>query len=132
MSPNGVRILVVEDQEATRRLLREYLEMAGFEIVAVCGGAEALAWFDGKPTPPHLVLMDVQMPGVDGFQTTAMLRARGLIAPVVFLTALAMPGDRERCLAAGGNDYLSKPFRLKELDETIHRFLGASHTAIPS
>ncbi len=79
---------------------------------------------------PDLVLMDIQMPGLDGLEAIRRIRALGrdeagsedwARVPIIALTALAMPGDQERCLAAGANDYLSKPVDLKELVQTIEK-----------
>jgi CheY-like chemotaxis protein len=74
---------------------------------------------------PALILMDIQMPALDGLEATRRLRAHTDLAntPIIALTALAMPGDRERCLAAGVNDYLSKPLSLKQLLNLIESYL---------
>ncbi len=121
-------ILVVEDKDPTREFIAEYLGASGHNVVAVSGGREAIDAVAIRGVPIDLVLMDVQMPDLDGFETTATLRSVGLRAPVVFLTALAMHGDRERCLAAGGDGYLSKPFRLKDLDQVLENFLADDPT----
>ena len=75
---------------------------------------------------PDIVLMDIQMPTVNGFEASRRLRANPRFdsVPIIALTAFAMPGDRERCLAAGMNEYLSKPVKLKELVQLIEKFLG--------
>jgi CheY-like chemotaxis protein len=75
---------------------------------------------------PNLILMDIQLPNVNGFEAARRLRSdpRFASVPIIATTAFAMPGDRERCLAAGMNEYLSKPVKLKELKQMIEKFLG--------
>ncbi len=118
-----LRILLAEDHVINRRLACALLEKAGHEVVTAADGQAALdalasARFD-------LVLMDVNMPGVDGLEATRELRRREALAggrtPVVAMTASAMKGDRERCLAAGMDDYVSKPIRVTELHDAIRR-----------
>ena len=77
---------------------------------------------------PDLILMDIQMPGIDGLETMQRIRQDLQLTdlPIIALTALAMTGDREKCLAAGANDYLTKPIKLKQLRETIQRLIPAS------
>jgi CheY-like chemotaxis protein len=112
-------ILLAEDNEANIQLLVEYLTDEGYRVVVARNGAEAID--RAKEERPALILMDVQMPGMDGLEATRCLRADAQLAsiPIIAVTALAMPGDREQCLAAGANDYLSKPISLKKLAKTI-------------
>jgi CheY-like chemotaxis protein len=86
-------------------------------------GAEALAL--AETHRPDLILMDIQMPKVDGLTAIRQMRANPVMAPIpiIALTALAMPADQEKCLAAGANAYLAKPVRLKSLVETMQRLL---------
>jgi CheY-like chemotaxis protein len=95
-------------------------------IIVAGNGLEALAILDSQSM--DLVLMNVQMPGMDGFQTTAAIRERegrtGGHLPIVALTAHAMKGDIERCLANGMDGYLSKPIRFEEMDRTLAQFKG--------
>jgi PAS domain S-box-containing protein len=109
------RILLAEDNEASINLMEDYLSQRGYAVVVARNGAEALA--RAQEAPPDLILMDVQMPGMDGLEATRHIRAdeRLQAIPVIALTALAMPGDRERCLEAGANDYLTKPVSLRML-----------------
>jgi CheY-like chemotaxis protein len=96
-------------------------------VIVAHDGAEALE--KAREADPELILMDVQMPVIDGLEATRRLRAQARFArtPVIVLTALTMPGDRERCLQAGANEYLSKPVRLSSLVETIQQLLQFSH-----
>jgi PAS domain S-box-containing protein len=112
-------ILVVEDEEAISILLSDYLLSCGYRITVALNGSEALE--KAKAERPNLIVMDVQMPQMDGLETIQRLRADPNLAniPIITLTALAMPGDREKCLEAGANEYLSKPVNLKELARAI-------------
>jgi signal transduction histidine kinase/HPt (histidine-containing phosphotransfer) domain-containing protein len=116
-------ILLVEDNEANRLLAQRVLEKHGHRVVAVDNGRAALGLLESERV--DLVLMDVQMPRMDGLETTVALRTRergtGSRVPVVALTAHAMAGDRERCLQAGMDGYLTKPIRPAALLETIGR-----------
>jgi signal transduction histidine kinase/CheY-like chemotaxis protein len=112
-------ILVVEDEETTATLLTDYLLVSGYRITIAQNGVEALE--QARIKKPDVIVMDIQMPEMDGLEATRRLRADAELSsiPVIALTALAMHGDRERCLAAGANDYLSKPVNLKQLVEAI-------------
>ncbi|WP_322511627.1 hybrid sensor histidine kinase/response regulator [Chloroflexus sp.] len=116
-------LLMVEDDVATATLFAQYLTRCGYRVVHVESGEEALAYVQGEM--PCLVLLDVRMRTMDGIEVMRHLRAdvatRDL--PILVLTALAMPGDRERCLAAGADDYLAKPVRLRQLAERIAALL---------
>jgi signal transduction histidine kinase/CheY-like chemotaxis protein len=117
--PKQPLVLVAEDNAANLMAVADYLTANGYQVVAARNGAEALA--QTRASHPDVVLMDIQMPGMDGLEATRCIRADPTIAtiPIIALTALAMPGERERCLAAGATVYLSKPIRLKELARTI-------------
>jgi CheY-like chemotaxis protein len=117
-------ILIVEDNEASLNTLLEYLPYKGFRVVIARNGNEAID--RARETRPDLILMDIQTPGMDGLTATRFIREDPVLAgiPIVALTALAMPGDRERCLAAGVNEYLSKPVSLKRLVITIKEQLN--------
>ena len=117
------KILLVEDNESNIMLTRDYLENCGHQVFEARHGGEALKKAD--EVSPDLILMDVQMPEMDGMEATRRLRANPRFAsvPIIAVTAFAMSGDRERCLAAGMNEYISKPFKLKEVSELIERFL---------
>jgi CheY-like chemotaxis protein len=114
-------ILLAEDNEDSIATLSDYLLAKGYRVVVTREGAEAIQ--RAKEERPDLILMDIQMAGMDGLEATRRLRADAAqsvaTVPIIALTALAMPGDRERCLAAGVNEYLSKPVSLKGLVKVI-------------
>ena len=117
------RILVVDDDARNLRLARTALEQAGHEVLSAVGGAEAVD--AALAHAPDLVLMDVQMPGMDGVSALRRLRAepRTAAIKVVALTALAMRGDAERLLAEGFDGYLEKPIRYKEFLASVAALL---------
>lgn len=121
---NATRILVAEDTPANQVLLLELLRTRGYLAEGVKNGQEALAALESQSF--DLVLMDLQMPEMNGIEATAIIRdkekASGAHLPVIAVTAHAMPGDRERCFEAGMDGYLSKPLRSPDLFETIGRF----------
>ncbi|MEI8306750.1 MAG: PAS domain S-box protein [Chloroflexales bacterium] len=122
-APTGAHILLVEDSEVNLQALRDYLLKKGYRVEVARNGREALE--QTAMLLPDLILMDIQMPEMDGLEAIQRLRARSECAqtPIIALTALAMAGDRERCLAAGANVYMSKPISLKELVEMIEQLL---------
>ena len=119
-----LRILVAEDNPVNQALILRLLEKGGYRAVLAEDGAEAVALAAKERF--DLIFMDVQMPGMDGFAATAAIRqaeeARGLHTPIVAMTAHAMSGYRERCLAAGMDDYISKPVKLPELRKMLEDF----------
>ena len=117
------RILVVDDQESGREFVRTALERAGCVVEEAADGVEALAKI--MADPPGLVLLDLHMPGLDGFGVMERLRQDKFYAslPVVALTASAMRGDRERVLAAGFVDYMTKPISLQVLRSRVSELL---------
>jgi CheY-like chemotaxis protein len=123
----GLRILVVEDNEFNQELAVKLLKKTGHVAVLAGDGKAALAAWEREPF--DLILMDVQMPDMDGFAVTQAIRAKeratNAHVPIVALTAHAMKGDRERCLAAGMDGYASKPIRAAELFEVIARLLSS-------
>ncbi len=119
------RILVVEDNPVNQLVVSRMLQNLGYFPTVVSGGEVALEALAGQQF--DLIFMDCQMPGMDGYETAAEIRRRergARRAPIVALTANAVDGDRERCLAAGMDDYLAKPLRLSILEATIHRWLA--------
>jgi signal transduction histidine kinase/CheY-like chemotaxis protein/HPt (histidine-containing phosphotransfer) domain-containing protein len=127
----SLRILLAEDNVVNQRVAVSLLKGAGHRVVVAGNGKEALAAVERESF--DLILMDVQMPVMDGFESTAQLRAReqatGQRVPVIALTAHAMKGDRERCLAAGMDGYLAKPIRASELLRVIDQFAPAREPA---
>jgi len=118
-------ILIAEDNQANIDTIFSYLEMHGYQLLIARDGQEAIALT--QTHSPDLILMDIQMPGVDGLAAIQTIRQDlNLVQiPIIALTALAMEGDRERCLAVGANDYLAKPIKLKHLTTTIRQLLCA-------
>jgi diguanylate cyclase (GGDEF)-like protein/PAS domain S-box-containing protein len=112
---DGRRILVVDDTPANLRLAAEYLEQGGFEVVVARDGEEALA--RAEYVRPDLVLLDVVMPGIDGFEICGRLKAIDALrdVPVIFMTALTDVQDKINAFASGGVDYVTKPFQFEEL-----------------
>ncbi|MCA9290441.1 MAG: response regulator, partial [Phycisphaerales bacterium] len=127
----GRHVLLVDDGPDNQRLLRHLLVRAGATVDVAENGRIALDLIAAGDPPPayDLVLMDMQMPEMDGYEATALLRARRFRAPILALTAHAMDGDRERCLAAGCDDYVTKPVDRTLLIDTIVRWTdGAAAT----
>jgi signal transduction histidine kinase/CheY-like chemotaxis protein len=120
-SPASLHVLLVEDNIVNQKLARHMLENAGYTVVGAMDGREAVEACAAQRF--DLVLMDLQMPHMDGFEATAELRRREAISgghlPIVALTANAMAGDRERCLAAGMDGYVTKPMKRPELFRAI-------------
>ena len=118
-------ILLAEDNEDNISTFSSYLEAKGYRIVVAKNGQEAIDLT--KAHHPELILMDIQMPGMDGLEAMRQIRVDPTLVdvPIIALTALAMTGDRERCLESGANHYLTKPVKLKQLANTIEQFLLA-------
>jgi signal transduction histidine kinase/ActR/RegA family two-component response regulator len=121
-----VTILLAEDNLSNVLTIQEYLSDHGYEVIVAHNGLEAIA--NAEKTLPNIILMDIQMPVMSGLEAIRRLRATPKFAsvPIIALTALAMPGDRERCLETGADEYLSKPVSLKGLIETINLLLQSS------
>jgi two-component system, OmpR family, alkaline phosphatase synthesis response regulator PhoP len=111
--PEAARVLVVEDDPHLAAGVIENLRAEGYEVSTSGDGEQALAWLRGNPCA--LILLDVMLPGIDGFAVCRSLREQGNNTPVLFLTARGDPADRVRGLQSGGDDYLAKPFHLQEL-----------------
>jgi two-component system cell cycle response regulator DivK len=120
----GAQILVVEDNEKNMKLFRDVLGATGYTTIAAFSGEEALAL--AAEETPDLVLMDIQLPDIDGLEALRRLRAdeRTAAVPVLALTAQAMRGDRERFLEAGFDGYVSKPVNVVELIAIVRQHCG--------
>jgi len=115
----GKRVLLVEDNEYNRLLAKTFLTNADLRVTEAENGEEAIARVQEQAF--DLILMDVQMPVLDGFETTLHLRHKlGLTTPIIALTASAINGEKQKCLAVGMNDYLTKPFYEDELLQLVH------------
>jgi len=131
---DGLRVLLVEDNEINQQVAVELIEGAGAKVTVAGDGRQGVELLETAtdPLPYDVVLMDVQMPEMDGLEATREIRAReqeGPIhpsgstrLPIIALTAHALTGDRDRCLVAGMDDYLMKPLRRKDLEEALARW----------
>lgn len=116
-------VLLAEDNLVNVQVLEGYLSAVGYRVVVARNGAEAVA--QTLDLRPAIVLLDIQMPVLDGLEAIRRIRAAGLTElPIIAVTALAMPGDRERCLEAGADDYFTKPVGLRRLREAMARLLA--------
>ena len=129
------RVLIVDDNPVNQMVAVRAVHRLGYDALVVSGGQPALEALAAGSF--HLILMDCQMPGMDGYQTTEQIRAREAVSasrahiPIVAMTANAALGEREKCLAAGMDDYLSKPVRLTLLERTLERWIAAPDPAKP-
>jgi signal transduction histidine kinase/CheY-like chemotaxis protein len=130
-SRNRSRVLLAEDNAVNRTLAVRLLEKRGYIVSPTCNGREALAALEKEDF--DIVLMDIQMPELDGFGATAAIREMERLTrrhiPIIAMTANALKGDEERCLSAGMDAYISKPIRTIELFATIERLLGKNYEA---
>lgn len=118
------RILIVEDQEDNRRILRDLLASAGFELFEAVTGTEGVAL--AGSVKPDLIIMDIQLPEIDGYEATRRIKADSALRqiPVIAVTSFALSGDDERAYAAGCCAYVTKPFSPRRLLATIREHLG--------
>ncbi|MBM3285369.1 MAG: response regulator, partial [Candidatus Aminicenantes bacterium] len=125
-----LRILLAEDNRVNQMVIVHLLKKHGHEVTVAANGQDVLAALEKDRF--DLILMDVQMPTMDGYEATDMIRKRegkkGRHIPIIAMTAHAMKGDRERCLQAGMDDYIPKPLRLDQLLEKIDRVVRAGRT----
>ncbi|WP_041941545.1 response regulator [Waddlia chondrophila] len=120
----GKKILIAEDYFINQEVTQAILELMEFTVDIAENGREALEMYESNAY--DAILMDVQMPEMDGFQTTAEIRKKeknGKRIPIIALTANAMSGDREKCLNAGMDDYLSKPIEASKLEEILKKYI---------
>jgi CheY-like chemotaxis protein len=120
-------VLVVEDNDLSQAVVTRILTKLGYEADVVTTGPEAIDALQRKTYAA--VLMDCHMPGMDGYRTTREIRRRestGRRTPIIALTASALPADRDRCLAAGMDDHVAKPFRIARLGEILSRWVDGA------
>lgn len=120
------KVLIADDKATSRELIRTVLEGTGYEVAEANDGIEALRC--ARESKPDLVILDLHMPGLDGFGVLAELRRDQNFAstPIMALTASAMQGDRERAITAGFDSYVSKPIPLTTLRQEVERLLTAN------
>jgi two-component system cell cycle response regulator DivK len=118
------RILVVEDTEDNRQIIRDLLDSAGYAWIEAVDGLAGVA--KAKAEKPDLILMDMQLPGIDGYEATRRIKADPALAaiPVIAVTSYALAGDEEKTRAAGCDDYVAKPFSPRVLLQKIRARLG--------
>ena len=116
-------ILVVEDQEDNRRIMRDLLNSAGYEVIEAVTGEEGVA--AAETHRPDLILMDIQLPGLDGYEATRQIKANPDLEhiPIIVVTSYALSGDDVKAFEAGCNAYVSKPFSPRELLAKIREYL---------
>lgn len=117
-------VLLAEDNELNARTVRDFLKAKGYRVEHVVNGLEAVQ--RTRELAPRVVLMDIQMPGMDGLEAIREIRSDHSIrqVPILAITALAMEGDREKCLDAGADGYLAKPLSLKKLKEMVDQAIA--------
>jgi two-component system cell cycle response regulator DivK len=124
----GKRILVVEDDEKSRRLLTDVLEYHGFDVCAYASGEEGLG--EARMSCPDAALLDIELPGISGFDVLSRLRAESTSAavPVIAVTASVMDQDRKKILGAGFDAYVPKPVNIRELVTILNDLLAKTRT----
>lgn len=117
------RVLAIEDHEDNRRILRDLLESVGYELIEATTGEEGIALAETQL--PDLILMDIQLPGLDGYETTRRIKANPALqrVPIIAVTSYALSGDDVKAFAAGCDAYVTKPFSPRELLAKIREFL---------
>jgi two-component system cell cycle response regulator DivK len=120
-------ILYIEDNFDNRMLVRRVLEAEGYRVIEAEDGIKGIDWLQSET--PDLVLMDINLPEIDGYEVTKRLKQLPSMAqvPVIAMTANVMKGDREKTLAAGCDGYISKPIDIDSLSDQIAEFLGGNH-----
>ncbi len=119
-----VRILVVEDQEDNRKIMNDLLSSAGYEVIEAVTGEEALRVVEAER--PDLILMDIQLPGLDGLEATRRIKANPALRhiPVIAVTSYALSGDKAKALEAGCDAYFSKPVSPRALLAKVREYIG--------
>lgn len=119
----GKRVLAVEDHEDNRRILRDLLTSVGYELIEAVSGEEGIALAESHR--PDLILMDIQLPGLDGYETTRRIRANPALQtiPIIAVTSYALSGDDVKAMEAGCDAYVTKPYSPRDLLAKIRRYL---------
>ncbi len=119
-------ILVIEDQEDNRRILRDLLTNSGFEVVEAVTGTDGVSMAETRQ--PHLILMDIQLPGIDGYEATRRIKSNPDLQniPIIVVTSYALSGDDIKAFEAGCDAYVTKPFSPRDLLAKIREFLPQS------
>jgi len=122
----STRILLAEDNPVNQKLATIILTKAGYKVTVASNGQQALEIFTGKPDDFDAILMDIQMPEMDGYEATRGIRQKGFNdIPIIAMTANAMKGDRELCLEAGMNDYITKPIKRELVFQILEKWLNS-------
>ena len=123
------RILVVEDNPKNLKLVRDVLQHFGYRVFEAMTGEDGVRV--AREITPHLILMDLQLPGIDGTEALRRIRAETATrsVPVVAVTAFAMPEDRQRAIESGFNGYVAKPISVRNLPQQVHEFLSLGHVS---
>lgn len=120
---NGLNVLLVEDNPVNQTVIEAMLRSLGYHITIAGDGAQAVSLAEQQSF--SAILMDCRLPVLDGYQATRLIRQQpGPMVPIIALTANALQGDRENCLAAGMNDYLAKPFKRADLQQMLQRWIS--------
>src|SRR3954466_11395315 len=122
------QVLVIDDDEAAREILVELLGRVGYHAFAAADGRSGLEWLAGAAVPPQAVLLDLRMPGIDGFEVLRRYRAEGGLAPVIALSAMDDKESVVKAMRLGASDYLVKPIEPDELREAIERCSASVRT----
>jgi len=119
----GKRILLVEDQDDNRRIMRDLLSASGYELIEATDGEAGLALAERER--PDLILMDIQLPGLDGYEVTRRIKANPVLThiPIIAVTSYALSGDDQKAFAAGCDGYVTKPFSPRVLLAKIREYL---------
>ncbi len=121
---HSIRILLAEDNPVNQKLAKMMLTKAGYQVEIACTGREAVEKFSSSPDDFDIIFMDIQMPEMDGMEATKEIRRRGyVVIPIIALTAHAMKGDREKCIEAGMDDYITKPVKRENVFEILEKYV---------
>jgi two-component system, cell cycle response regulator DivK len=118
-------VLVIDDHEDNRRILRDLLRSAGYEVIEATTGEDGVATAQART--PNLILMDIQLPGIDGYEATRRIKADDTLRhiPLIVVTSYALSGDDAKALAAGADAYVAKPFSPRAMLAKIRQYLPA-------